>query len=213
MEGMNRGMTVGVVIVNRGLTAKPCLCSRSTGSGTAETRRAQRKQRGREHSNWPSFSDEYSGCWNGSVSAAFAPLRFIGAWFNCRVTAKRSHAAAGLPALLLLCFWAALGSPLSGAAATGPVARDFTFFLLSDVHVGAKNGQGLQPTACGRDGDRRTGQPGYYARAGRAAVSGAAGVRGVEPGRHCRAARVVHPGRPDRWAQGTRRATGTMEGL
>ncbi|MCX6928331.1 MAG: hypothetical protein NT154_34750, partial [Verrucomicrobia bacterium] len=39
-----------------------------------------------------------------------------------------------------------MGAPLSGAAATGPVARDYTLFLLSDVHVGAKNAAGEQPT-------------------------------------------------------------------
>jgi hypothetical protein len=143
---MKRGMITGVINMSRGLAVKPHLCGRSSPLGTAETRRAQRRLQGGEGTNWPSFSDEYSGGWSGSVSADFVPLRFNGAGFNGRVTAKRSHAAAWLPALLLLCFWAALGVPLSGAAATGPVARDYTLFLLSDVHVGAKSGQGEQPT-------------------------------------------------------------------
>ena len=146
---MNREMITGVIDLDRGLATKPCLCGWSAGLETAETRRAQRKLPGRERSNWSPFSNNYSGRWNGSVSAAFAPLRFLGAGFNCRVTSKRSHAAACLPALLLLCFWAALGAPLSGVAAVGSAARDYTLFLLSDVHVGAKHGAGEQPTLAG----------------------------------------------------------------
>ena len=59
---------------------------------------------------------------------------------------KGSRTTAWRLALPLLCLWAYWGAPLSGAAPAGPLARDFTFFLLSDVHVGAKNDQAEQPT-------------------------------------------------------------------
>ena len=55
---------------------------------TTSTIAVQRRQQGREHSNWPPFSEKHSSRRNWSVSASFAPLRCIGAWFNSIVTAK-----------------------------------------------------------------------------------------------------------------------------
>jgi len=48
--------------------------------------------------------------------------------------------------LLLLSLSPAWGAPPPNPAPASPVARDYTFFLFSDVHVGAKNGEGAQPT-------------------------------------------------------------------
>jgi hypothetical protein len=65
---------------------------------------------------------------------------------NRSLTPNRSRRAWWLLALLLSCLLSDWCAPLPGAAPAGPLTRDFTFFLLSDVHLGAKNGKGEQPT-------------------------------------------------------------------
>ena len=59
----------------------------------------------------------------------------------------RFHLGTRILALLLLALFPAWSAPLPDAPPASPVARDFTFFLLSDVHVGARNGTNEPPTA------------------------------------------------------------------
>ena len=59
---------------------------------------------------------------------------------------NRSHPTTRILALLLLALAPAWCAPLPDAPPGSPVARDFTFFLLSDVHVGARNGTNEPPS-------------------------------------------------------------------